>query len=519
MRVLLAAPAAPVTWWGFEFSMPFVGRRTAFPPLGLITVAALLPAGWEIRFVDTACRRMTRADVEWADVVMTGGMRLQLDSMREIVATARAAGRITVAGGAAVTAVPDEIDADVVFRGELEGRVGELVDALDSAVRDGGRRVLDPAVARPELGDSPTPRFDLLRLPDYASASVQFSRGCPFRCEFCDVVELFGRRPRVKRPEQLVAELESLYLLGHRGSVFVVDDNFIGHRRAVLGLLRAVADWQHRRGFPFTFCTEASIDLARDPDLVRAMRGAGFDSVFVGIESAEPAALAGARKVQNLGQPPREAVRALHRGGLEVMGGFIVGFDEERPGTCERQRRLIEDAGIPIAMIGVLTALPGTALEKRLRGEGRLRHRSTGDQFGRPNFAPRMDEADLLRGYAELLAAVYDPRSYYARCEAFVRAAPPPVRAFPARDRWRAAWNAIVRIGLRGPRRRPFWRLLLTTLLRAPRRLAWSFARAIEGEHLIRYTAEVVLPRIRAEVARIERERQAGAPRPTQLVM
>lgn len=506
MRVLLVSPATPPTYWGFQRSLRIVGKSVSLPPLGLLTLAALLPREWELRLVDLDARSLSDEEIRWADAVLVGGMLLQSGSIVEVLARARSAGRRTAVGGPAATASPELFpDADVVFRGEAEGRAGSLVAALAS-----GRRELlsAPAGAFPDLAGTPLPRFDLLDLPRYASMSVQFSRGCPYTCEFCDIIEMFGRKARVKPVERVLAELDALHALGWRGSVFFVDDNFIGNRPAVRALLPRLEGWQEERGRPFELYTEAGVALAGDGPLMEAMVRAGFTAVFLGIETPSRESLAGANKRQNLAIEPRTAVAALTRAGLEVMGGFIVGFDGDGPGIFAAQNELIDGCPMPFAMIGLLNAPPGTALKRRLESEGRLREMSAGDQFARPNFRPAMDEEVLLRGYSGLLRDVYSSRSYYRRCEALVkRLGPSPHVSGRSWEDAMAFLRAVVAVGVASPRRWLFWRLLL----RAASVSAQAFRRAVvlgvKGEHVITYTREAVLPRIEAAVHEVQRER------------
>lgn len=521
MKILLVYAAFPVSYWGFQHSMPLIGRRASLSPLGLITLAALLPRAWELRLIDLNVQPLPDADLVWADAVLVGGMRVQAPSMHEVVARARALGRRTVVGGPAPTTAPEDFpDADLVFCGEAEGRIGELVAAL-SAPRIATRVLV--AGQRPPLALSPLPRFDLLELSAYSSVSVQYSRGCPFQCEFCDIIEIFGRVPRVKSPAQVLAELTALYERGYRGSVFFVDDNFIGNKVSVRALLGELEPWQRARGFPFELYTEASVNLAADRELVAAMVRSGFTAVFLGIETPSAPALAAAGKRQNLTIDLSEAVQSLTAAGLEVMGGFIVGFDSDGPEAFDIQRQFLAGAPLPLAMVGLLSALPGTALWRRLAREGRLRCSANGDAFARPNFAPVMDEALLLRGYAALLAELYQPAAYYARCAAYVaRAARLPgggkqLRAWHLTTMLRCLWQ----VGIRAPYRREFWRLLGRTVWQAPHQLTWVVGHVVMGEHMIRYTREHVLPRLAQASAELAREhvatRTAAGPAPRPL--
>lgn len=496
MRILLVSPKTPLTYWGFQYALGFFGNRAALPPLGLLTVASLLPRAWSLRLVDLNVRPLSDEALAWADVVLVGAMRVQADSVHEVLGRARAAGRRTVLGGPAVTTAPEEYeDADVRFIGEAEGRGEALIEAILGTEP----MVLEAPAERPDLALSPLPRYDLVRPMDYRSLSVQTSRGCPHRCEFCDIIEMFGRRPRVKKPNQVIAELQAMYDAGFRGGVFIVDDNFIGHRPATRALVRELMSWQKAHGHPFGLFTEASVDLARDAALTRDMVEAGFHSVFLGIETPEPASLAGANKHQNLKMDLGEAIDILTRAGLEVMGGFIVGFDEDDPSCFGRQAEFIEQTPMPLAMVGLLTALPGTQLWRRMRAEGRLRTTSTGNQFFRANFEPAMDEATLLSGYADLLEQIYAPRAYFARVRRFLdTVGDRPSSSNPNLDDAKALAKALYHFGLGRSWRGEFW----SSAYRGGRRSVELFTRSIVfaylGEHLIRYTSEVVVPTIRA---------------------
>ena len=506
MRALLVQSRSPTTYWSFEHTLPFVGKAATYPPLGIATLAAHLPCRWELRLRDLHVAPLEDSDLAWADVVLVSGMLIQLESMRGVLRRARAMGRRTVVGGPAPTTAPELFEvADHVFRGEAEGRLDLLVRVLEAPPAPGSPRLLSPeGDERPDLGLARVPRFDLLDLSVYGSHALQYSRGCPFQCEFCDIIEIFGRVPRVKSPEQVVAELDALRARGARGTLFFVDDNFVANRRAVAQLLPVLRAWQERNGHPFVFCTEASIDLATHPDLVAAMVEAGFGQVFVGVETPSLEALAQAKKTQNLRMPQERAIEELTRAGLEVYAGFIVGFDADGPDIFERQLAFISGLPIARAMLNLLTALPGTQLWRRLAKEGRLRGAPSGDSFERPNFVPAMDERTLLAGYRRLLAALYSPEGFYRRCALHldtVRVRRGALDQSVGNDSLRALWRAVWRLGVRGPRRRLFWRLVGRGLRRGTDLLPRAVTFAIVGESLIRYTEEVVLPRIDASLA------------------
>jgi radical SAM superfamily enzyme YgiQ (UPF0313 family) len=343
--------------------------------------------------------------------------------------------------------------------------------------------------------------------------SVQYSRGCPYRCEFCDIIEIFGRVPRLKTPAQVLAELDALCLTGWRGSVFIVDDNFIGNVKEVRKLLPELRRWQAARGWPLKFYTEASVNLVNHRGLVEAMASCGFTSVFLGIETPSPAALAETKKTQNLDLDLRQVVDELTRTGLEVMAGFIVGFDSDDATAFEAQRAFLQDAPIPLAMVGLLTALPDTALWRRLTKEGRLRTDSNSENFGRPNFRPMMNEETLLAGYMTLLRQLYSLDGYLGRCRAFLERAPLP--HLPAGLRpgsLRILARTIWRLGVKSPRRRLFWSLVGTALRRSFRLLPWAVEKAIQGEHFLRYTTEDVMPRLQRAIADVRAEPQDSQP-------
>jgi radical SAM superfamily enzyme YgiQ (UPF0313 family) len=517
MKVLCVSPRFPETYWGHDRALRLIGKRALLPPLGLITVAALLPRDWEARLCDMNVRELDDADLDWADVVFVSGMLVQRPSMLDVARRARARGKVIVAGGAHATATPEAIApyVDTVVVGEAEDLIGPLCTALEAGPKALPRRFV--AKTRPDIKRLPPPRYDLLEVDAYHAIGVQWGRGCPFRCEFCDIVELFGRQPRTKDPEQLCRELDVLLATGFRGSLFVVDDNFVGNRKETNKLLDRLVVWTRERGSPFQIFTEASIDLAGCDDLISKMVAAGFNYVFVGIETPSPKALREAHKTQNLAVDLDQAVEKLIRSGLDVSAGFIMGFDGDDPESLDHLRTWILRSPVPQAMIGVLTALPGTALERRLVREGRLIERSSGENFARPNFRTKLPEETLLRSYRDALEQIYRPKEFFARCLRALRLRPDKdvAMGWPWPYAIRALLGSLWRQGVLGNYRRTYWRFLAGVLRWAPRRLARAISLAIGGSHMIDYTREVALPRLDAAVEDASREAAIEALNPT----
>lgn len=482
MNVLLLYPEFPDTFWSMKHALKFVRKRASLPPLGLLTIAAMLPSDWRTRLVDVNVRPLRARDLAWADLVFVSAMIAQRASAHALVARCRAAGKTVVAGGPLFGPEMEqfpEVDHFVLNEAEVT-----LPEFLADFARGTARRVYASG-AFPDIRRTPAPRWELADLGRYASMSIQFSRGCPYDCDFCDITAMFGHRPRLKTPEQIVAELEGLHRLGWRRPVFFVDDNFIGNKRYLKEtLLPVLIAWRRRRP-GITFFTEASINLADDEPLMRMMVEAGFRTVFVGIETTDDAGLKECDKAQNRGRDLVADVKRVQRAGLEVQGGFIVGFDSDTPATFARQVEFIQKSGIVTAMVGVLNALPRTRLYERLKREGRLTGRTTGDNMdGTTNFVTRMNREALSAGYQGLVRRLYAPRAYYQRVRTFLREYRPP-RARPRLD-WsdlRALAYANVRLGLIGRERFQYWRLLVWTFFRRPALMQTAVTLAIYGHH------------------------------------
>ncbi len=482
MNALLLYPEFPDTFWSFKHALKFVRKRASLPPLGLLTVGALLPESWNKRLVDVNVRSLRQKDLRWADRALISGMAVQRDAARELIARCKDAGLPVVAGGPVFTAEPEAFPhVDHFIFGEAE----ECLPAFLADFERGRARREYRADGFPELDQTPVPLWELADLKRYASMSLQYSRGCPYNCDFCNVTALFGHRPRTKTADQIIAELDSLHDAGWRGGVFFVDDNLIGNKRRLkTELLPALIDWQqHTSGM--TFFTEASIDLADDPDLMDLMVRAGFNTVFIGIESPDDASLSECSKVQNTNRDLVADVKRIQRAGLEVQGGFIVGFDHDTPSIFQRQIDFIQQSGIVTAMVGLLEALPGTRLFERLQREGRLTGETTGDNVdGSTNIVPRMNLEVLRQGYKDMLHRLYTPKHYYARVKTFLREyRPPKVRTRASWTDLKAFARSIVRLGILGRERFHYWRLILWTLARKPEALPVAITLAIYGHH------------------------------------
>jgi radical SAM superfamily enzyme YgiQ (UPF0313 family) len=458
--------------WNLKATCAVAGARYPQIPLGLITVAALLPADWECRLVDRNTSELTDADLDWAELVMTGGMNVQRPDCEAVIERAQARGRPVVVGGPDVMSEPQAYaGVDFVVVGEAEGVIDQLVAAWNAGERRGTFRA-EKFTA--DITRTPVPRYDLLRRADYLHYSVQFSRGCPFTCEFCDIIELYGRVPRVKTIDQMLGELEALYRAGYRGHVDFVDDNFIGNKKAVKALLPHLVDWQRERHYPFWFTTEASINLADDAELLALMRSANFGLVFVGIESPDEDTLVAMRKKQNARRSLAGSVHRIQSAGLIVAGGFIFGFDSERDSMANSMIACIEEAAIPMCFLGLLLALPNTQLYRRLEHEGRLFpwswlaevfREQGGDQCTLGlNFETRRPRRDILRDYRRALDALYAPRAYFARVRQ-VAARLGPWPAYGAAPQAVARWRFL---GLSDLDWLPLLRLLRAALRAGP---------------------------------------------------
>jgi radical SAM superfamily enzyme YgiQ (UPF0313 family) len=483
MKVLLINPEFPDTYWSFRHALPFEGKRCAFPPLGLLTVSALLPENWERRLVDLNVQPLKESDIEWADMVFATAMLVQKESLREIAKKCKAMGKRVVLGGPYVTSTIEELpDADHLFLGEAETTLPQFVKDLEH----GDAKPVYKSAERPALSISPMPHFHLANMKRYSAMSVQYSRGCPFSCEFCDIIEIYGRVPRTKSIQQVLAEFDALYDLKWRGTVFIVDDNFIGNKKNVRILLPELAKWQKARGYPFSLITESSLNLADDEPLLASMREAGFRRVFIGIETPVEESLHEAQKSQNRGDL-LNSVKTIQHYGMEVMAGFIVGFDNDPVDIFERQIDFIRRSSIPLAMVGLLNALPDTQLWKRLEREGRLLGEASGNNTVCTfNFKTRMDPAFLVQGYQTIMRTIYSPREYYERVLDSMRRTAEQFSE-PTHYSLIRGFTTLTRIfltlGVIDSERKEFWRFFTQALFKHRKNISDSLRHAVVGYH------------------------------------
>jgi hypothetical protein len=468
-NVLMVYPRFnPHSFWSHEPLCDLLGARCTEPPLGLLTVAALLPPAWNVRLVNRNAEDLTDADLAWADMVMTGGMLFQQNDSLAIIERAHAHGKPVVIGGPDVSSSPESYSsADFLVKGEAEGVIDQFVAAWSAGTE---QRVFEGPKFQVDVTQIPVPRFDLLNLSHYLAMTVQYSRGCPFSCEFCDIIELYGRVPRAKTSEQILRELEALHSLGWRGPVDFIDDNFIGNKKALKKFLPLLAEWQKERGYPFRFQTEASMNLSDDAELLKMMRAANFQAVFIGIESPDPETLVSAQKRQNTRRSLTESVHRVYEAGIYVVAGFIIGFDTEKDHVAGSMIEAIEAMSIPVAMVGLLFALQDTQLSRRLRKEGRMLpvEANKGDQCtGGLNFVTLRPKREILADYRTVLKHVFAPEHYFGRVRTMGRAVKPAEHAGKrSLVEVRREFRAIARLAwcmtfTRPWLRRHFWKTVL----------------------------------------------------------
>jgi radical SAM superfamily enzyme YgiQ (UPF0313 family) len=494
LKVLLVYPQYPDTFWSFKHALKFMFKKAAFPPLGLLTVAAMLPNEWEKKLVDLNVTALTDKDLEWADYVFISAMVVQQASAREVIDRCKKLGTKIVAGGPFFTPGYEDFgfdEIDHLIFGESENKLPQFIQDLEK----GSAKHIYSCEEFPDINLTPTPLWSLINRKKYQSMTVQYSRGCPFNCEFCDIVILNGHRPRTKSKSQIIAELDALYNTGWRAGVFFVDDNFIGNKRKLKSeVLPAIIGWMEEKGHPFSFFTEASINLADDEELMRLMTRAGFDSVFVGIESPNEESLVECNKLPNKGRDLLASVKKIQNYGLQVQGGFIVGFDSDPVSIFKSQIDFIQKSGIVTAMVGVLMAPPETRLYKRLKRENRILPKGSGDNTdGSTNFVPKMGREALANGYRHVVDTIYAPKPYYERIRTFLKEFNPStkgrikVSVLHLIALTRSTWA----LGFREKGRTHYWRLVIWTLLRKPKTFPLSITLAVQGFHFRKVAAKV----------------------------
>ncbi len=484
MKILLVYPESPNTFWSLKRALRFVSKKSSEPPLGLITVASLLPVTWEKRLVDMNVTRLKDKDITWADYVFISGMDIQRGSFTSVVDRCNALDVKVVAGGPISTTNYRELTGiDHFILNEAEITLPLFLEDL----KNGTPEPVYTTTRFPELTSTPLPRWDLLDMKKYATMDIQYSRGCPFDCEFCSITALYGRKPRTKGTEQFLRELESLYTAGWKGAVFIVDDNFIGNKKKLkTELLPALVEWSKTRKYPFAFTTEVSINLSDDEELMRLMIEAGFRSTFIGIETPEEASLVECGKAQNQDRNMLDSIHTLQRNGFNVTGGFIVGFDNDKPDIFDRQIRFIQESGIVTAMVGLLNAPVDTRLFKRLRTENRITDEFNGNNVDVSlNFIPKMRKETLVEGYKKILRSIYSQKAYFERLKTFLSMYRRPNVA-PARFHFssiRTLFHAVWILGFLEKGNRFFWKLLFFVLRDSPKKLPQAIRLAIYGFH------------------------------------
>jgi len=496
-NALLVYPKFPPSYWGAQYALEFIGKKSAMPPLGLLTVAGMFPSGYQLKVVDMNVDPLTEKQLEWADMVFTSTMIVQKDSLREVIERAKRAQVPVIAGGPHPTTFYEEIDGvDHFVLDEVEDTFGEFLKDFEK----GRAQRIYRSSAKPSIKDAPLPRYDLINIHTYGSMALQFSRGCPFDCEFCDITKLFGRVPRTKSAEQILAEFDVLYNLGWRGRMFLVDDNFIGNKRDAMHVLPEIARWQKARNYPFSLYTEASVNLSGLDDLLDAMVDAGFTMAFLGIETPNREALLKTKKAQNTHRHDDNfllnAVRKIQEKGLEVTAGFILGLDSDGEEAFDAQIEFIQQAGIPTAMVGLLSALKGTDLYLRLQKEGRLLEESSGNNVSVSlNFRTEMDHEVLIQGYKRVLSTLYDPglKNYFDRCLTMLRRVKSRSHVTPkiGKAEWMALAKSLKRqlLSRQGP---AYLKFLLAVVKEKPRVFSDAVRLAILGYHFEKTTSQQI---------------------------
>jgi len=492
MKILLLYPKFPKTFWSFTYALPFIGKKASFPPLGLLTVAALLPKDWGKKLVDLNIKNLNDKDIQWADFIFISAMIAQKESVEDVIKRCKKFGTKIVAGGPLFTTGYEEFEKEIdhFVLGEAEATLPLFLKDLEA----GFPKKIYISSQYPDITKTPAPLLGLIGLKKYASMNIQFSRGCPFNCEFCDIVFLNGRLPRTKDKEQILNELNALYEMGWRGNVFFVDDNFIGNKiKLKEEILPAIIQWMEKKKYPFTFNTQLSINLADDEKLMELMVKAGFNTVFIGIESPDEESLKECGKFQNLDRNLLESIKIIQNHSLQIQAGFIIGFDQDTSSIFDRMTNFIQRSGIVTAMVGLLQAPPKTRLWERLKKEKRLISQPTGSNTDCTiNFIPKMDSHSLISGYKRLLNYIYSPKNYYLRLMNFLKEYRPKKRRDIKIDlnQFFALLKSIWILGIKEKERLYYWKLFFWSLFKKPKLFPLVIDMAVKGFHFRKISEE-----------------------------
>ena len=492
-KVLLVYPNYPDTFWGFKYALKFIFKKATYPPLGLLTIATMLPKKWKKKLVDMNVEKLSDKDIKWADYVFISAMIVQKESVKKIINKCKEFGVKVVAGGPLFTAEHEDFEnVDYFVLNEAEITLPLFLEDL----KKGCLKHIYASKEFPNIKDTPIPSWELINIKKYSSMNIQYSRGCPFNCEFCDITTLFGRKVRTKSRNQILAELESLYSRGWRGGVFFVDDNFIGNKiKLKKDILPAIIEWMEQKKYPFSFSTEASINLSDDEELMQLMTQAGFNAVFIGIETPDEKSLVECGKFQNKNRDLVGCVKKIQKFGLEVQGGFIVGFDNDNASIFDRQIKFIQKSGIVTAMVGLLNAPKHTRLYNRLKKENRLLKKFSGNNTDSSlNFIPKMNYTKLIKGYKKIIKGIYSPKPYYKRVKRFLKEYNPVKKGtFQFKFNYLGAlFGSMLRLGIIGKERIHYWKLFFWCLFRRPQLFPLAITFAIYGFHFRKIFGEYI---------------------------
>ncbi len=483
MKVLLVYPEYPDTFWSYKHALKFINIKASLPPLGLLTVSSLLPKAWDKKLVDLNVNELKDEDILNADIVLISAMIVQKKSTEDIIKKAKSFGKFIVAGGPLFSTLYKDfpgVDCFVLNEGEI------TIPMFLTDFENGKVKHIYKSAGKPDITKTPIPDWSLINTNDYASMSIQVSRGCPYSCDFCDIIIMNGRIPRVKNPDQVIAELDAIYNTGWRSAVFIVDDNFIGNRKKIKLILKEMAQWMKKHNKPFVLCTEASITVADDIEIINLLKESNFSGLFVGIETPEEESLKSCGKFQNTGKDLKEKVKFLQRNGLEVKGGFIIGFDTDTLHTFEKMIEFIQNSGIVTAMVGLLHALPMTKLYNRLNKDGRIVNAASGNNTDSTlNFVPIIDKDILLAGYKRILSTIYNPKNYYNRIIIYLNEYKEFARGskFSLNLKIKAISRSIWRMGVIEKDKLYFWKMIFWTLFHKPNLISEAITQSIYGFH------------------------------------